>query len=70
MFKMGSGEVMGIIDPSVMAVKDPVCKMEIDEMAAKFKSEHKGKTYHFCSLSCKKKFDEDPEKYIEFYSGA
>jgi YHS domain-containing protein len=60
---------MGIIDPTLMAVIDPVCKMKIDERAAKFKSEYKGETYHFCSLSCKKKFDEDPEKYIEFYSG-
>ncbi|ADE36807.1 YHS domain-containing protein [Methanohalophilus mahii] len=45
---------MGIIDPRLMAVIDPVCKMEIDEMAAKFKSEYKGEKYHFCSLSCKK----------------
>ncbi|MBP2030807.1 YHS domain-containing protein [Methanohalophilus levihalophilus] len=60
---------MGVLDPRLMAVVDPVCHMKLDEQAVKFKSEYKGKTYNFCSLSCKKKFDENPEKYIEFFSG-
>ncbi|NPE29981.1 YHS domain-containing protein [Methanococcoides sp. SA1] len=60
---------MGIIDPTLIAVKDPVCGMKIDKNTAKFKSEYKGENYYFCSLSCKNKFDEDPDKYIEFYSG-
>lgn len=42
---------------------DPVCKMEVDENRAKYGSRYKGKSYHFCSAGCKKKFDEDPEKY-------
>ncbi|HII91579.1 MAG TPA: YHS domain-containing protein [Methanosarcina sp.] len=46
---------------------DAVCKMQIDKGKAKFTSEHKGKEYYFCSLACKKKFDEDPEKYLSFY---
>ena len=44
---------------------DPICKMEVDEKTAKFKSEYKEKTYYFCAPGCKKKFDDDPEKYIE-----
>ena len=47
-----------------MAV-DPVCKMEVDEKTAKFKSEYKGKTYYFCAPGCKKEFDDNPEKYIK-----
>ena len=43
---------------------DVVCKMKIDKRTAEFKSEYKGKTYYFCSADCKKKFSEDPEKYI------
>lgn len=43
---------------------DPICKMDVDEDTAKFKSEHKGKTYYFCAPGCKKAFDENPEKYI------
>lgn len=46
---------------------DAVCKMKVSKENAKFTSEYKGNTYYFCSLSCKKKFDEDPEKYISFY---
>ncbi|MCP2518840.1 YHS domain-containing protein [Candidatus Aminicenantes bacterium AC-335-K20] len=44
--------------------KDPVCKMEVDEKTAEYKSEYKGKTYYFCAPGCKKAFDENPEKYL------
>lgn len=43
--------------------KDPVCGMEVDEKTAAGKSEHKGQTYYFCSMGCKKSFDREPEKY-------
>lgn len=44
---------------------DPICKMEVDEKTARYKSEYKGKTYFFCAPGCKKAFDEDPEKYAD-----
>lgn len=44
-------------------VKDPICGMAVDEKTAKFKSEHMGKTYYFCSQMCKTTFDKDPAKY-------
>jgi YHS domain-containing protein len=43
---------------------DPICKMEVSEKTAKFKSEYKGKAYYFCAPGCKKKFDDNQEKYI------
>ena len=43
--------------------KDPVCGMNVDEKTAKFKSEHMGKTYFFCSQMCKATFDKNPTKY-------
>lgn len=43
--------------------KDPVCGMDVDEKTAKFKSEHMGKTYYFCSQTCKATFDKNPMKY-------
>ncbi len=46
-----------------MAV-DPVCKMDVDEKKAKYKSEYNGKTYYFCAPGCKKAFDREPEKYV------
>ena len=44
--------------------KDPICGMKVDEKNAKYKSEYKGKTYYFCSPSCKEDFDKNPEKYL------
>jgi Cu+-exporting ATPase len=44
-------------------VKDPVCGMKVDEKTAKFKSEHKGRTYYFCNPACKTSFDKNPTKY-------
>jgi YHS domain-containing protein len=46
-------------------VTDPVCKMTIDEKTAKGKSDYNGKTYYFCAVSCKTKFDQNPTAYIK-----
>jgi YHS domain-containing protein len=46
-------------------VTDPVCKMTIDENKAAGKSEYNGKTYYFCAVGCKKKFDADPSAYVK-----
>ena len=44
--------------------KDPVCGMMVDEKTAKFKSQHRGKTYYFCAQVCKTAFDENPSRYV------
>jgi len=44
--------------------KDPVCGMEIVASNAAGTSEAAGKTWHFCSESCKYQFDAAPEKFI------
>ena len=44
---------------------DPVCKMQVDESKAAATSEHNGKTYYFCAIGCKRKFDENPEKFVQ-----
>ncbi len=46
------------------AVKDPVCGMTVDPKDAAGWKEYKGETYYFCSASCLKKFEKDPEKYV------
>jgi Cu+-exporting ATPase len=43
---------------------DPVCKMQVDEKTAAATAEYKGKKYYFCSVGCKKAFDQKPEKYL------
>jgi Cu+-exporting ATPase len=44
-------------------VKDVVCGMDIDPKDAAGESEYQGKTYYFCSLGCKRKFDTNPQQY-------
>ncbi|MDA3971938.1 MAG: YHS domain-containing protein [Desulfobulbaceae bacterium] len=44
------------------ADKDPVCGMGVSDGAAS--SDFAGKTYRFCSDSCKESFDKDPGKYV------
>jgi len=43
---------------------DPVCHMQVNEKEAAATSDYQGKKYYFCSVSCKKAFDQDPEKYL------
>jgi len=44
-------------------VRDPVCGMMIEEAAAAATSRYDGRTIYFCAVSCKEKFDANPEKY-------
>ncbi|MBE0432900.1 YHS domain-containing protein [candidate division WOR-3 bacterium] len=44
---------------------DPICKMQVDEKNAQYSSIYIGKKYYFCAPGCKKKFDEDPERYAD-----
>ena len=46
-----------------MKVKDPVCGMAIEDRDAAGTSFYQGNTFHFCSASCKTKFDSDPAAY-------
>jgi len=45
--------------------KDPVCGMQVDPATAAGSSEYSGKTYYFCSASCRQKFDRDPKQYAK-----
>ena len=42
---------------------DPVCGMNIEEREAAATTDYGGRTYYFCSSSCKAAFDEQPESY-------
>ncbi|NOZ61933.1 MAG: YHS domain-containing protein [Calditrichaeota bacterium] len=43
--------------------KDPVCGMLVDEKSPLAVSTYQGKTYYFCSKSCKQEFEHEPKKY-------
>ena len=45
--------------------KDPVCGMQVQTDRAAGKTEFKGKTYYFCALGCKNKFESDPDRYLQ-----
>jgi YHS domain-containing protein len=46
-------------------VKDPVCGMQIEEKKAEGTGSYKGRTYYFCSASCKAKFEKSPDQYSQ-----
>jgi Cu+-exporting ATPase len=50
-------------EPTGAAI-DPVCGMRVDPATSKHRSEHEGKTIHFCSAGCKAKFEADPGRYL------
>lgn len=46
-----------IQDEGDRTARDPVCGMEVDPEETDYSVEHDGRTYHFCSESCKESFD-------------
>lgn len=64
--RMGFLDKMRVATPAPPpgAAIDPVCHMKVDPAHAAGKSEHEGKTYHFCSAGCKSRFDAAPAKYL------
>ncbi len=46
-------------------VKDPVCRMTVDSDTTPFKHKIGGKTFHFCSDTCRKTFSASPTKYTK-----
>jgi Cu+-exporting ATPase len=44
---------------------DPVCYAEVDEETAKHVASYKGQKYCFCTASCRRRFEEKPEKFTK-----
>jgi Cu+-exporting ATPase len=49
---------------------DPVCGMTVKLGAGKPTFEYKGTTYHFCSEGCRRKFADQPDRYLAKQTGA
>ncbi len=43
---------------------DPVCGMNVESTTAAGQTEYQGQTYYFCAVGCKKKFEADPDHYL------
>ncbi len=52
-----------VLEAAAKESKDPICGMLVDVGKARYKSDHRGKTFYFCSLHCKQAFDKEPERY-------
>lgn len=44
---------------------DPICGMQVDPEKAAGTSVYQGRTYYFCSIRCKERFDRDPGAYTQ-----
>jgi YHS domain-containing protein len=44
--------------------RDPVCGMTVDRKTA-LQSEWEGRTYYFCGVGCKDRFEADPARYLD-----
>ena len=53
-----------------MTVIDPVCGMSIEEKDSAATAVYQGKTYFFCSPSCKVKFEKDPQAFVSTEAAA
>jgi Cu+-exporting ATPase len=52
-----------MIGQASMKHKDPVCGMRLEEKDVQATATYQGKTYYFCSVACKQKFEQSPQKY-------
>ncbi len=58
----------GFPQSGATATKDPVCGMSVNEAAARASgkvADHQGKSYFFCSDSCRTRFQGAPEKFAD-----
>lgn len=44
---------------------DPVCGMPVNRNWAAAKAHHGGKTYYFCIDECRRRFEEEPSRYVK-----
>lgn len=54
----------GVRAAQTRTVKDPVCGMSVDPTTAEHHADHNGKTYYFCSETCRAKFEANPAAYL------
>jgi Cu+-exporting ATPase len=54
-----------VLTGKVTMAVDPVCGMEVDPQSAAGTTQYHGTTYFFCAEACKKKFEDDPEAYLD-----
>lgn len=44
---------------------DPICGMSVDIATALYHSDHQGQRYYFCCAGCQRRFEQEPQRYVE-----
>jgi xanthine dehydrogenase accessory factor len=50
--------------PPLHEATDPVCGMAVRVATARHLATHEGRTYYFCSASCRRRFEADPAAFV------
>src|SRR5262249_6654503 len=59
------GAVRSAVDRlSATTAVDPVCGMTVQVAGARYTSAYDGKTFLFCGVGCKERFEREPERYL------
>ena len=45
--------------------KDPVCGMKLSQRFARVRTGYHGKMLYFCSVTCKTRFEAEPERWLQ-----
>lgn len=63
--KTGKGKVVitRLVNTTETAI-DPVCEMKVDPRKTPVVTTFKGKKCYFCSEDCRKKFNENPQRFL------
>ncbi|PZS18361.1 MAG: xanthine dehydrogenase [Acidimicrobiales bacterium] len=59
----------GAAVPPASAAVDPVCGMTVEVAGAQDRAEHGGATWWFCSSGCRRRFQANPDRFLETAEG-
>lgn len=69
--RVEAAQAVAAVEEMIVAESlDPICGMTVEIANAHYVSEYGGNKYYFCSASCKRTFDREPEKFITLKPGA
>lgn len=69
--RVEAAQAVAAVEQMIVAeALDPICGMTVEIENAHYISGYGGATYYFCSASCKRTFDREPEKYTTIKPGA
>ncbi|MFQ5890070.1 MAG: YHS domain-containing protein, partial [Gemmatimonadota bacterium] len=54
----------GAVTTEATKVTDPVCGMRFKPEKAVARAEFGGKTYYFCTMACRRRFEKEPGRYV------